>query len=89
MFPLWIISYSVSNGIVRYVINSWLTPWTNGYAGCTALNELFITWRVGSDSTWNDNFYAISTWLTVTWNAENLLFYRSNTSLTELFITRQ
>lgn len=87
MFPLWIISYSVSNGIVRYIISSWLTSWTNGSAYCTALNELFITWSVGSDSSWNDNFYAISTWLTVTWNAENLSFYRSNTSLTELFIT--
>lgn len=87
MFPLWIISYALSNWIVRYLINVWLNPWSNGYATCTALNELFINWTIGSSSTWNDEFYAISTGLTVTWNAENLSFYRSSTSLTELFIT--
>lgn len=87
MFSLWIISYALSNGIVRYLINSWLTPWSNGHTHFTALNELFITWSVGSSSTSNDNFYAISTGLTITWNAENLSFNRSDPNLTELFIT--
>lgn len=87
MFPLWIISYAVSNWIVRYLINSWLNSWSNAYASCTALNELFINWMVGFSDVGNNQFYAISTGLTITWNAENLSFNRSNPNLTELFIT--